>query len=151
MTLQRLVTLRKHVHPGIQTPTTSPCLAIRKKNQRSGTLQRLVTLRKHVHPGIHTATINTRLVTRQKTGTPAFIQHDKSVFSDMAKKSEFSDGVQRLLTLKKHMHPGVPTSTTSPCLVTRQKSQCLVTLRKGVHPDIHTATTSLCSVTRQKS
>ena len=112
VTLHRLVTLSKDVHLGIHAATTSPCLVTRQKTRRSATPQLLEMLRRHVHPSTHTATTKSCLVTRQKQKSTFSdvlwfsdaqkekkrkraprhsYSHDKSVFSDTAKKSAFSD------------------------------------------------------------
>ena len=66
--------------------------------------------------------------------------HDKSVFTDKVNKSAFNDAAASS-KLRKFMHPGVHTVTSSPCLATRLVMlHCLVTLRKGRQPDIHKAT-----------
>ena len=137
VTPQRLVTIRKYVHPGIHTATTSPCLVSRQKSRRLVTLQRLVSLRKDGHPGIHTATTRPCLVIRRN------IQRSVTL--------------QRLVTLRKHVYPGIHTATTSPCLVTRRNSQrsatlqSLVTLRKYVHRDIRSHDKTVFSDTAKTS
>ena len=92
-TLQRFMTPRKYVHPGIHTATTSSRLETRRKIRRSVTPQRLVTLRKHVYPNINTAPTSPCLVTRRK--------------------SRRSGTLQRLVTFRKVVHPGIHTATTS--------------------------------------
>ena len=64
--LHRSVTLRKEVHPGIHTATTSPCLVTRRKSQRSLMLQRFSDSQKMYVPR-HSHS------------------HYKSIFSDKAK------------------------------------------------------------------
>ena len=91
--------LRKDGHPGIHTATTSPCLVTRRKSQRS------VSLRKDRHSGIHTAPTSPCLLTGKKSQRSVKLQrlvyktcsprhshnHDKSIFTDTTKKSEFGD------------------------------------------------------------
>ena len=151
MTLQRLVTLRKHVYPGIHTSTTSPCLVTRQKSQRfidaqkrcapghsdrhnksvgvEVTLQHLVTLRKGVHPGIHTTTSSLCSVTRQKK--LGFGDAHKSCAPSLRLKSQHSGTLQRSVTLITEEHPPVHAAPTRPCVLARQP---LTTLRSAVRP-----------------
>ena len=152
MKLQRLVTLRKRMHPGNPTSTTSPCLVTRRKKSSfseaqkrcaprhshshdksvfgdTAKLQRSVTLRKGVLPGTQTTTTSLRSVTRQKS--QRLVTLIKLVHPSLRLKSQHSETLQRSVTLIKEVHPPVHAAPTSPYVVARQRS---MTLRSALHP-----------------
>ena len=138
------MTLKKDVHPGIHTATTSVFSDTAKT-------RRQVTIRKHVQPGIlHTATKNPCLVTRQKKSTfidvvsftdaqkrraPRHSHSHKAVFSGMAKKSAFSDAAAfsdaQKTCAPRYSHSHDKSVFSSQRFVTLQR---LVTLVKDAAP-----------------
>ena len=163
--LQRVVTLRKVVHPGIHAATTSVISDTANNAAFSDAAAFSVAQQRRTpqHSHSHDKSVFSDMAKKsafsdaaafndaQKTCTPRHSHsYDKSVFSDTAKKSAFSDAVafgearERRAPWHSHSHKSV---FSSQRLVTLQR---FVTHGKDGHPSIHTATKSPCLLTGEK-